>query len=85
MASNISHMEYSIWPRKDGIWSTSYDIRKSPLKLILKHSIQHQNSAICSTPYGSNSRPYGVLHKALKTSLMELFIFLSQKTLMTIL
>ena len=79
MASNISHMEYSIWPRKDVIWSTSYDI----VKLILKHSIRHQNSAIWSTPYGSNSRPYGVLHKALKTSLMELFIFLSQKTLMT--
>ena len=70
MASNISHMEYSIWPRKDVIWSTSYDI----VKLILKHSIRHQNSAIWSTPYGSNSRPYGVLHKALKTSLGALHI-----------
>ena len=66
-------MEYSICPRKDVIWSTSYDI----VKLILKHSIRYDKSAIWSTPYGSNSRPYGVLHKALKTSLMELFIFLS--------
>ena len=72
MASYISHMEYSIWPQKDVIWSTSYDI----VKLILKHSIRHQNSAIWSTPYGKNSRPYGVLHGALKTSPMELFVFL---------
>ena len=35
--------------------------------------------------YGSNSRPNGVLHKALKTSGMELFVFFSQQTLMTML
>ena len=59
MASNISHMEYSIWPRKYVIWSTSYDIRKSPLKLIL------------NTPYGTRISPYGVLHMATIQGLME--------------
>ena len=76
MVPNISHMEYSMWSHKVVIWSTSYDIRKSPLKLILKHPIRHQKSAIWSTPNGSNSRPYGVLHGALKTGPMEVFVFL---------
>ena len=84
MAPNISHMEYSIWPQKVVIWSTSYNIRNSPLELILKHSIQHQKSVIWSTPYGSNLRPYGVLHRALKTSLMELFTFLPKYIFMII-
>ena len=67
------------------IWSTSKDISDVHLELIVKHSIWQQRSTIWSTPYDSNSRPYGVLHRALKTSLMELFIFLPQLTYMTLL
>ena len=65
-------MQYSILPQKVVIRSTSYDLTKSALK----HSILHQKRAIWSTPHGSNLRPYGVLHRALKTSLMELFVCL---------
>ena len=48
----------------------------------MEYSIGLFYDAIWSTPYGSNSRPYGVLHRALKTSLMELFAFLPQLTWM---
>ena len=35
---------------------------------------------IWSTSHGSNLRPYGVLHAVLKTSLMELIVFLQKQT-----
>ena len=66
------------------IWSTSKDISDVHLELIVKHSIWQQRNTIWSNPYDSNSRPYGVLHRALKTSLMELFVFIPELTWMTI-
>ena len=70
---------HSIWLQKVVIRSTSFfDIQNSPLKLNLKYSIWNQKSDLWSTPFDNNSRPYGMLHRALKTSLIELFMFLSQ-------
>ena len=44
----------------------------------MKHSLRQEIVTAWSTPYGTRKAPYGVLHRALKTSLMELFEFLPE-------
>ena len=78
------HMEYSIWSFFGAIWSALGFTSEVKLYCHMEYSIWLFYDAIWSTPYGSNSRPYGVLHRALKTSLMELFPFLPQLTWMAI-